>query len=164
MTSRPTGEGAAVMMDAPPSITLFSGARPTTSYVGQNAFGVTREVELAIETKIVLIPIGKITGPRGCDFRAGDSSSDYRRSLVDAASLANWACGNRYVDTEKIETLARFSIPMNADAAREVLAAPIFVAYVISFDGLPASLEAHAGPMMFSRTHFPRSTGEVRFA
>lgn len=133
-----------------PTISLSSSNLPSGSYVGQNAFGVSREVYVRREEKLVFIPIARIAAPRGCNFGAGAPKAAMGTTLVDAESLIKWACGLRYVETNEIESLARFHIPMSPTVGKEARAGPLFLAYIVSFE-LPIELEAHAGPMTYSK-------------
>ena len=64
--------------------------------------------------------------------------------------MIRWACGLRYVETDKIENLATLTIPLSREEGRQARSGPLYLAYVVSFE-LPAELEAHAGPMTYSR-------------
>lgn len=137
--------------DAAPTISLSSSYLPGGSYVGQNAFGVSRQVDVRREHKLVFIPIARIAAPRGCNFSGGVPGAAMGTTLVDAESLIGWACGRlRYVETDKIESLARVNIPMSPTVGKEARAEPLFLAYIVSFE-LPIELEAHAGPMTYSK-------------
>lgn len=146
----PTGAGAMSLEDDAPAITLHWRSGRGGSYIGQNAFGVARHVEIVREHKTLLIPIAKIDAPKGCNFRDGHASQMRQENLVDGKSFVQWACGLSYFETAQIEDLSRARIKMPIQQARNLAAKRIIIAYIVSFDALPGALRVFAGPIRYS--------------
>ncbi len=131
-----------------PAVVLASDVSAPSRYVGQNAFGVARNVSLVQEIQTLLLPVADLAAPAECDFRYGRSR--YKEDVADARTMIMWACGPAHINRASIERLDQFQIAMSPARAREIASSELQVAYVVSFDELPEGISLFKGPVRFS--------------